>query len=257
MKKYSTYFTRAIILLAFVSYSTIGIIAQHYKVSGVKAKRIEITSVFDKNPDEKALRILQPYKVNIDTMMNHVIGISDSSMTSSRPESLLTNWVADMLMNESERYIGFKPDLAVINVGGLRAAMPKGNITKENIYEIAPFENALCVVVLTGDELTQLFHQIAHLGGEGISGARLLIDKNGELLAALVGTDDIDTDRRYKIATVDYLAEGNDGMSAFALSNERVKPAITLRQMLLNYVDKFTKQGEHINSKLDGRIRIK
>jgi 2',3'-cyclic-nucleotide 2'-phosphodiesterase (5'-nucleotidase family) len=257
MKKYSTYFTRTIILLVFVFYSTIGIIAQHYKISRIEARRIEITSVFDKNPDEKALRILKPYKVNIDTMMNHVIGISDSSMTSSRPESLLTNWVADMLMNESERYVGFKPDLAVINVGGLRAAMPKGNITKENIYEIAPFENALCVVVLTDYELTQLFHQIAHLGGEGISGAHLLIDKNGELLAALVGTDDIDPDRRYKIATVDYLAEGNDGMSAFALSNEHVKPAITLRQMLLNYVDKFTKQGEHINSKLDGRIRIK
>ncbi len=256
MKKYFIYLAKAIILFVFIFYST-GIIAQHYKVSRVEASRIEITSAFDKNPDVKALRILKPYKTKIDTMMSHVIGVSDCSMTASRPESLLTNWVADVLMNESEKYIGFKPDLAVINVGGLRAAMPKGNITKENIYEIAPFENALCVVVLTGDELTQLFRQIAHLGGEGISGARLLIDKKGELLAALIGTDDIDIDRRYKIATVDYLAEGNDGMGAFSLSNERIKSAITLRQMLLDYVYRVTKQEKHIESKLDGRIRIK
>ncbi len=257
MKKNFVFPIRLVILTAFVSYS-LGTWAQHYKVSRIEAKRVEITSAFDNKPDEKAALILEPYKLKVDTMMNHVIGVSNCSMSSARPESLLTNWVADMLLNESEKYVGFKPDVAVINVGGLRTTMPKGNVTKEDIYEIAPFENALCVVVLTGDELTQLFRQIARLGGEGISGAQLAIDKEGKLLGALVGTEDVDVDKRYKVATVDYLAEGNDGLKAFALSNERIKPDnATLRQMLLNYVESLTKQGKHIDSTLDGRIRIK
>lgn len=257
MKKYLTRPASFFVLAIFACCSS-QIRAQHYKISSVEASRIEITAAFDKTPDLKAEAILKPYKLKVDSQMNKVIGVSDCYMTSARPESLLTNWVADVLLKTTEKYVGFKPDLAIINVGGLRTTMPKGNVTKEDIFEIAPFENTLCVVVLTGEELSLLFKQIAQLHGEGISGARLLIDKEGKLLASLIGYDIIDMERRYKVATVDYLAEGNDGMSAFAMSNERIKPnGATLRNILLNFVEEQTKLGKHITSTIDGRIRVK
>jgi hypothetical protein len=46
-------------------------------------------SVWDTHPNEEAIALLAPYKAKLDSMMNHVIGISAQAMDADRPESLL------------------------------------------------------------------------------------------------------------------------------------------------------------------------
>ena len=82
----------------------------------------------------------------------------------------------------------------------------------EDVYEILPFENALCVLTLRGADLRHLFENIAARGGEGVSGVRLTISADGRLLDCSVGGLPVDEERTYTVATLDYLAEGNDGM---------------------------------------------
>ena len=62
------------------------------------------------------------------------------------------------------------------------------------------------------------------LGGEGLSGARLVITKDGKLKDAKINGQEIEPDKLYTVATLDYLAEGNDGMTAFLEATERVCP---------------------------------
>lgn len=65
-----------------------------------------------------------------------------------------------------------------------------------------------------GVYLKELFNNIAVRHGEGISGVQLLITKDGKLLQGTVGGHPIEDDQLYTIATIDYLADGNDGMTA-------------------------------------------
>lgn len=231
-----------------------------YELAKVEGGRIEMTSAYDRSADPQALAILQPYKKQVDSIMSPVIGRSAMSMKADRPESLLSNLVADMLRETSASFTpsGKKADVAVMNIGGLRSNLPEGNISYGNIYEILPFQNSFCLLTLKGKALKQLFSEIAQARGEGISGAHLEITRSGHLLHAEINGKPIDENRDYTVATIDYLAEGNDGMTAFRQGKNHIFPKeATIRQLFLNYVTRRTRQGKAITSRLDGRITFK
>ena len=148
--------------------------------------------------------------------------------------------------------------MGLVNMGGLRNILPKGKITVSDIFEILPFENSLCVLTMKGSEMKRLFKAIASLGGEGVSGVRLEITKEGELLDATIGGKPVEDNRLYTVATIDYLADGNGRMDAFLQAEKRECPdGATLRGLFLDYVRKQTAEGKTITSGLDGRITIK
>lgn len=231
-----------------------------YSLVSVEGGRMEVTSALDVNPDSAAVAILAPYQKTVDSIMSPVIGHSARFMDRFRPESELSNLVADILRLSTSGYIGCAADVAVTNVGGLRTSLPEGNITFGNIYEITPFENTLCIVKMNGKLLRRLFENIASVHGEGLSGARLVITKDGKLEDALVGGKEIDENKQYIVATLDYLAEGNDHMDAFAQVpdvEKMIPEGASVRQLFLNYVNELDKAGKKVDSKIEGRITVK
>lgn len=231
-----------------------------YSLASVEGGRMEVTAAWDAHPDSAAIAILAPYQRTVDSIMSPVIGQSARFMDRFRPESELSNLVADILRYAASDYIGRPADVAVTNMGGLRTALPEGDITYGNIYEITPFENALCIVTLNGALLRELFENIAAVHGEGLSGARLVISKDGKLLSATVDGKEIEDAKEYKVATLDYLAEGNDHMGAFAKVEDADKlmpENATVRRLFLNYVTEQAKEGKKIDSKIEGRITVK
>lgn len=231
-----------------------------YSVASVEGGRIEVTAAYDAHPDSLATVVLAPYRKTVDSIMSPVIGQSARFMDRFRPESELSNLVADVLRISTSYYIGREADVAVTNMGGLRNSLPQGDITFGNIYEITPFENTLCIVTMKGNMLRELFKDIARVHGEGLSGARLEITQGGELLTAEVNGKEIDDNKEYKVATLDYLAEGNDHMDAFAKiadTDKMLPPDATIRRLFLNYVNEQTKAGKKIDAQIEGRIVIK
>lgn len=230
----------------------------NYEVSRVAGSMKSINAEWDVNPDEDAIAILQPYKKKVDEMMYEVIGISEMKMDKGGPESLLSNLVAEVLQKSATPLLGKPADMGLVNVGGLRNILPKGNITVGMVFEILPFENSLCVMTLKGVDLKRLLTAIARRKGEGVSGVRMEITKEGKLLHATVGGKQIEDTALYTVATIDYLADGNGGMSAFLQAEKRECPeGATLRGLFLDYVRQQTASGKTITSKLDGRITIK
>lgn len=230
-----------------------------YSVVAVEGDRMEVTAELDARPDSAAMAILAPYKKTVDSIMSPVIGQSAKFMDRFRPESELSNLVADILRLSASDYIGRPADVGLTNMGGLRTALPEGDITYGNIYEITPFENTLCIVTMKGVLLRQLFGNVARVHGEGLSGARLVISEDGKLISATVGGKEIDDNKDYKVATLDYLAEGNDHMEAFtqvADADKLTPENVTVRQLFMNYVSELAKAGKKVDSKIEGRITV-
>ena len=229
-----------------------------YKVTKSEGTMVAIDSTWDVNPDAEAVALLAPYKAKVDSIMYRVVGTAEMSMDKGAPESLLSNLVADVLRNAAAQVLGKPADMGLINMGGLRNVLTEGPITTENIYEILPFENSLCILTMKGVNLKELFNNIAVRHGEGVSGVQLLITKDGKLLQGTVGGRPIEDNQLYTIATIDYLADGNDGMTALPQAEKRECPdGATLRGLFMDYVERQTAAGKKITSRLEGRVTVK
>ena len=236
-------------ILAFPSCNT------GYHVVSAEGERLAVTAVFDKEPDMTATEILKPYKEKVDSVMSPIIGYAANRLTSYRPESPLSNLIADILRQSAKQRLGFEPEIGIINMGGIRSILNEGEITIGDIYEISPFQNTLSVVDLKGDAVLELFSQIAAVHGEGISGAKLQISKDGKLLDATIGGKPVDPKKTYRIATIDYIAEGNDHMEAFKKASAKTQPSnAVLRDLFIEYVRANEHAGRFINAKTEGRI---
>jgi 2',3'-cyclic-nucleotide 2'-phosphodiesterase (5'-nucleotidase family) len=180
-------------------------------------------------------------------------------MEATRPESDLSNLLSDILVWASKNY-GEKPVLGIYNMGGIRAALSKGKVTFGDVLDVAPFENKICFLTLTGEKLLELFAQMAARGGEGVSrGTELIISSDGKLLSARLHGKPIDPKGSYRITTIDYLAQGNDGMTAFKDGTDLVAPSEesnNSRYIIINYFKEKMAQGEAVSAKIEGRIKI-
>lgn len=235
---------------------SIHIKGQNYECGVIQSHRIEITKSLDKYVDQKAVDILSPYTARIDSIIGIEIGYSDMLMSPDRPESLLSNWVADVYVSQAKK-MGIKTDFGICNVGGLRSDMPQGIVTKGNIMNISPFENYFTIVDLKGEHVMELFSQIAHSLGEGVSKeVKLVISSDGKLLSAKLHGKEINPNKTYKIATINYLAEGNDRMEAFKKAVKSDVKKELAQDILLNFIADETASGRHLTSALDGRIVV-
>ncbi len=226
-----------------------------YSVVSVEGGKVPVTQAYDVGQDMDAWRILQPYQERIDSIMKPVIGEAARKLEAYRPESPLSNLLADILRDGAEPKAGIKADVGVMNMGGIRNLLNKGEITIASVYEIAPFENRLAVVTLKGADLLDLFGQIAAVHGEGLSGAKLVISKEGKLLDAKVEGKPVDPEKEYQVATIDYIAEGNDRMEAFKKATAKVEPEnAVLRDLFIEYVKRMEAAGRCVDAEVEGRI---
>jgi len=247
-------------ILFFALFTSSSVNAQNYQVGKISAKRYEITNRLDNTKGKlEADKFLEPYKAKVDSFVGPIIGNSDQYMTSNRPESLLSNWGADVLFTESAKYDNSKKkvDFAVINIGGLRNVMPKGPVRLGDIYDITPFANYVTFLNLNGEGVLELFQQFGIFGGEGVShGVKITFNKNHELVGATLNGKKINKKKIYRIATLDYLAEGNDNMKAFKKASDVNSTNVLVRDVYINYIKDQDKKGKNITSKLEGRTII-
>lgn len=232
----------------------------HYQLVGVDRSRIVIDSRYDQTPDEAAARFVAPYKQQVDSVMGPVMGHLAHNMSADRPESDLSNLLSDILVWAAASY-GENPVLGIYNMGGIRASLTKGEVTYGDILDVAPFENKISFTTLSGETLLELFGQIAHRGGEGVSrGCELVISRDGRLLSARLHGQQIDPQADYRVATIDYLLGGNDGMSAFKKGRNVNSPQDArnnTRFIIMDYFKQLESKGELVDAQVEGRIVVK
>lgn len=237
-------------ILLFVSCS----VNKQYEISNISVSRQKIDASLDKETNPEMIEIIDSYKMALDNEMNIEIGTAAQYMEKGAPQSLLSNFTADVMKQRSEELWGHT-DFAVVNMGGLRAALNEGTITIRNIYEIYSFDNYLVLIDLTGKEIKEFFEVIAKTP-EGLSKGVNVKIKKRQIESLLIGGKPLDENKVYKVATLDYLANGNDKMTVFEKAINRVESDETLRDVILNYVKRSTIDKKLIDAKLDDRIII-
>ncbi len=86
-----------------------------YSLASVEGNRIEVTAALDANPDSTAIAILTPYQKTVDSIMSPVIGQSARFMDRFRPESELSNLVADFCHTAKLNSTIFSSDIVGCN----------------------------------------------------------------------------------------------------------------------------------------------
>ncbi len=247
---------RIITLVIFTILIFISCQPQRYSVASMKGEIIEMNNSYDQNPNKELKELVDQHKDVLDKLMGEKVGESASLMTYGYPESPLTNFTSDAMKAYGDKQLKDGADVAVMNVHGHRATMPKGVITLGNLYEIYSFDNTIVFLKLKGKDLNRIFNSYARMGGSGISSNVKLIIKDKKVKSVRINGQPVDENKVYNIVTLDYLADGNNGMDAFLDAVEINNTGITLRDMMIKYVKEQTNDGKVLSSKNDGRIII-
>ncbi len=209
-------------------------------------------------PDSSIISIYWPYKQKLDAEMNLVIGFAHNNLLKGQPESNLTNFLADLLLEEShllstQSSLAFSPDLAFLNYGGIRTGISRGDIIVRNIFELMPFENELVFIQLSGADVQLFFNHIASRGGDSLSGVRFKI-RDGKAADVVIGQSPLSPDEKYWLAVSDYVADGGDSYSMLQNSLQRIDSGQKIRDVIIHHLKRTQAEGRIINPERDGRI---
>jgi len=206
-------------LLACSSVNTITVDGESVEVT----EEYAITNLVDS--------IVAPYKVEMAATMDSVIAFSPNDFTKGRPGASLNNWSADAIywheVTNSHDVIGREPVFCLLNVGGLRSSIGKGNVTVGDIYKLMPFDNEVVWVEMPLSTILDIEQYLKKSGGEPISGAAIV---DGKL--KLNGIDK--NTKSYWIITSDYLMNGGDKMTFFEKRLSEELSGVLMRDAMLN-----------------------
>lgn len=208
-------------------------------------------------PDDGAVKsVIEPYKAQLESRMNAKISYTATELTKEGDNSTLGNLLADYTLEGAKEWAAKNGipnvDAAVINIGGIRSTIGKGDIYLKNVYEVMPFENELVLVKMTGTQLKSLFDYYLTTQKNNPVAGFLIETENNAITKALVARKPIDDAKTYYIATSDYLALGGDNMKFFS-NGQMISTGIKLRDL---YIDKF-KANPEVKANNEARLIFK
>jgi len=232
-------------------------VQKHFTLEG---QTIVLNSDNVTNPDTLIESIITGYRANLEEEMNRILVYSDQVMLKGTPEGLLNNFVADLVLKTGQEL--YQPsdnvpiDFCLLNYGGLRVPLPKGEITYARVFELLPFENEMVVLTLSGQHTMQLFEYLAQSSvGMPVSGIRLTISDQSPK-EILIQDHPFELNRNYKVLTSDYLAGGGDNMNFFLEPVKYEMLGLQVRDAIINHMEEKRVRGEKISSILDQRISV-
>lgn len=215
---------------------------------------IPVTDRFPESAlDKKITAFLQPFRAAVDSVNNRVIGKSLYTLDNNARTGGYPNWISDFAylygkhVADSLRAAGRdipEVDFGVMNVGGIRSAMPAGNVTEGQMLSTFPFDNRMVITRVKGSDILDALSVAARKGGEGVSDAvRVVSDADGNIEHALINLRPIDPDRYYTLSTIDYVAQGNDDLTGFGRGEILWEDEREIAPKIIEYICYLTDQG--------------
>jgi 2',3'-cyclic-nucleotide 2'-phosphodiesterase (5'-nucleotidase family) len=201
--------------------------------------------------DRAVAEMLRPFRDSIAAMVEKPIFQNPARVSSAGLEdgdTPLGNFVADAILEATGA------DIAIINSGGIRAPLPQGPVTVGDVYNVLPFDNTIVIVAMKGWRVRELFDFVARrLGKRGfaqIAGAEFVI-RRGRASGIKVSGRPLDSNRTYRVATIDYLYTGGDGYTMFEKAGPADRTEILTRDAAID----FLRRHPDYPFKKRGRIR--
>lgn len=227
---------------------------------------IDVTDRFaPEQLDKKVAAFIAPYRAKVDSVNSRVIARSLYDLNSDDRNGGYANWTADyakwygqLKLDSIDGANGMPKhlDMAVMNVGGIRQNMPKGDVTEGQMLSTFPFANRMVIEEVKGADIIDALKVAARKGGEGISeNVRVVTDPEGNLLRVVIDGKEMDPEKTYTLCTIDYVAAGNDDLAGFGRGKILWRDDVEMAVPLLRYVYHLTDLGLPIAPDLTGRFQ--
>jgi 5'-nucleotidase/UDP-sugar diphosphatase len=234
------------------------------KLSGFAWQPVEIKGF---TPDPEVSAMIAPYIEKANASLKEVVGeAAEEFVFGNRlpryQETTIGNMVTDANVWYFRTVYNQEIDFAFHNGGNIRASLPKGSLTQEQILTVLPFENYLYIVSLKGSQVLELFNFIATIQ-QGAGGfpqfskeVRYTLDYTGgtrRVSGLTIGGAPVDPDKTYRFCTNDYLLGGGDGYTVLTGSENPFNTSLLLSYVVVEYIKS---QGGVITPSLDGRLSV-
>ena len=259
----------------------------------INTKNKKITSEFISNykaQDEDAINYIEGIKNKFSDVLQEVVAKSSVTLTTLDPtthkraiRNSETN-LGDFCADAYRSIVG--ADIAFANGGGIRADIEEGNITYEEIINVHPFGNEICMIETTGQDILDALevgaceYPIENGGFLQVSGLSYTIDpsipssvvfnERGQFVKVdgkyrvtevMVGNEPLVLNKTYTLASHNYMIKnGGDGYTMF-MDDKMIKDSVVIDNgALINYITENLNgviSDEYKNPKGSGRIIIK
>jgi 2',3'-cyclic-nucleotide 2'-phosphodiesterase (5'-nucleotidase family) len=170
----------------------------------IEPSRAPITPQIESSSDTE--EIIKPYRDSMSGIMSEVIAQADTNFIAQRPSSNLMNWVADAIFIQQTQTVRLAtPAICLLNTGGIRSSLEKGELTLGDFYKLMPFDNTVVWIEMPIEALDDIAVYISRTGGEPISNCRI---EKGKLKLNSMR----EGAKSFIVITSDYLANAGDKM---------------------------------------------
>ncbi|MBI5632535.1 MAG: 5'-nucleotidase C-terminal domain-containing protein [Nitrospirae bacterium] len=191
------------------------------KIIKAEGRLVEVRPLPGRENKEIAA-IVEKYRSRVDAVLDEKIGEAgldlDGQNTRKR-ETNLGNFLADIVRSAANA------DAAIIGGGSIRTSMKQGVIKVKHVYAVAPFNNYIVGIRLTGQHIKDaLEHGVSAIADDAgrfpqVSGIRFRYSRSApvgkKVTEVSVNNSPLVMDKEYIVATDDFLAAGGDGYKAF------------------------------------------
>ena len=224
-------------------------------LSKISGERLPISEKLESN--DSITTYIQPYKEHIEKTLSEPLAYNPKMLSKSDGElnTALGNLMADIVMEMSQPIFktrtGKNIDFVLLNHGGIRSVISKGNVTAGTAYEVMPFENKVVVVELTSEKVQEMLDYLAkRQKAHPVSGIQIALNKGGTINKVLIQNELLNNNRTYYVATSDYLADLGDNMHFFSDPVSITDLDYLIRNEMIDYFKKV----DTLNPVIDNRF---
>ena len=215
----------------------------------------ELDASYDRGSNTAVEEAISAYD-SLMAPLQEIVCYSNDVYSKYTPESPLSNYAVDAVRSFAEKYTGEKIDIALLNFGGIRTDLPKGAVRVYDIFSIFPFNNYLTILEVDGRTIESILYRMARKNKvEALSGVRMKIDGD-RIVECTVGGSKLDFRKNYKVATIDFLVTGGDGIDWGDGILMRGDTGILLRDVIISEMKETMAAGKTLDLKTDGRVVI-
>jgi 2',3'-cyclic-nucleotide 2'-phosphodiesterase (5'-nucleotidase family) len=238
LKKYNDVFKLFVIFLTYFFVLSCG--NKTLRLTQIEGVQLPITEKGQQVPEIE--NFIKPYRDHITKDLDSVLAYCPETLDKSigKWQTSIGNLMADVTLKRGNTIFtkreNKKIDICLLNQGGIRSTLPKGNVTSRTAFKIMPFENSLVVVALKGEQINEIVdYFLKEKQPHPLSGMTFTIDRNKQAKNVLVQGKPVEKEKVYYVGTNDYLANGGDNMSFFNKGIQTYNLDYKLRNILIDY----------------------
>ncbi|MEX0291320.1 MAG: 5'-nucleotidase C-terminal domain-containing protein [Flavobacteriaceae bacterium] len=212
-------------------------------LSQVRGEQLSINDSI--SPADSIEAFVLPYRNRVNEVLDSALAYAPYmiSKTDGIYNTTAGNLLADILLQEANPIFKSRAnkdiDFVVLNHGGIRSIISEGKVSARTAYEVMPFENSIVVVELSGKSVRDLVaFLIASKRAHPIAGLQIILDKDGGLQSVNIKGAPFDENRRYYVATSNYLVTGGDNMGFFKDGLSFTDTDYLIRNAMIDYFKK-------------------